>query len=140
MEGKMANTIKSSVLNRSVHSIALHWTLSSDGTNETATVVYDSSVHATALAITDPLSCVIESIHSVVSAASTARVWLNFDASTPVLALTLPVMNTLDSNFKEIGGLKDTGGAGITGDIAITTTGLASGDKIELVIVVRPNA
>ena len=138
----MANTITSTILNKSAGSreIVYQWVLSSDGSNETATVIHDSSVVATAIGIADPLTCHILQVKSSMAVASTARVKLLFDATSALLAIPIPNNNSeIDQDFRDFGGLKDIGGAGITGDITITTTGLASGDQILLVLVVKMN-
>ncbi len=132
----MANTITTSTqVNGRVNVIYL--TLQSDGTNETGTVIYDSSVIATAAGITDTLTCRIEKISFTTNAAATARIRLLFDATTDVVALCLPSAYAEDLDFLPYGGLNNTAGTGKTGDILLTTTGLASGDTITIVLQVR---
>lgn len=116
----------------------VYLTLASDGTNETNYVVYDSSVVATAAGDTDPLTSGIMEVYASASAASTARVVLRWDATTPVLAMDIPTA-TDPLKFKA-GGLfvlPNQGGSGITGDITLTTTGLASGDAITILMRVK---
>ena len=57
-------------------------------------------------------------------------VLLEFDATTDVPILTLtPESGVSDLCFEHFGGLPNNGGAGVTGDITITTTGFtAAGD------------
>ncbi len=120
--------------------IVQYITILSDGTEETGTVIYDSSAVAAALGLADSLHCTIREVKYVASGSSTIA-HLLFDASTDVVAMSLPYSGggaTLDMNFKEIGGLKNTAGTGITGDILLTTTGLNSGDTITLIITVDP--
>jgi hypothetical protein len=59
---------------------------------------------------------------------------LLWDATTDVLAIALPsdVSDTLD--FREIGGLKNNAGSGVTGDIQFTTVGHATGDTYTIVL------
>lgn len=123
----------------SLHRAIVYFTLASDGTQETNTVIYDSSVVATAAGISDPKMCHIVSIkYGSNSAAGVCK--LNWDASSPVLAWALPYQgNSGTFCFSEHTGLKNQGGSGITGDITLTTTGLASGDSISLVLDVRFN-
>ena len=138
----MANTITSSYQVYSPKETVLYLTLSSDGTEETATVIYDSSAVATEIAkvypgFTDPLTSRIYEIYASCNAAATARVTLLWDASTDVLAFNIPAAtNASKGNFKRHGGLKNTAGTGITGDILLTTTGLESGDSIILVLTI----
>lgn len=120
--------------------IVQYVTILSDGSEETGTVIYDSSAVATALGVADPLHCTIRDIRYVASGNSTIA-HLLFDASTDVVAMSLPYSGggaTLKMDFKDIGGLHNTGGSGKTGDILLTTTGLNSGDTITLVITVDP--
>lgn len=136
----MANTITPASPSADVFTAreaTLYWVLASDGTNETATIVYDSSVVAALAGVTDPLKSRILEIYGSCNAASTARVKLLWDASTDVQAIEIPcATNATKGNFRKFGGLINRGGTGITGDILITTTGLASGDTITLVLTV----
>jgi len=139
----MANTITNKTLHVSSTRAVQYITLASDGTNETATVIYDSSAIATANGDADTLTCTILSLYGSASTANTARVKLLFDASTDVLAIDIPAgTNPTAVDFRRtipIGGLKNTAGSGITGDILLTTTGLASGDAITIVLEVSRN-
>ncbi len=109
----------------------------SDGTEETDLVIYDSSAVATALGLTDPLNSRIRSI--MVSGNAVAGICkLEWDASTDVLAYSFFGTQTQHQDFMKFGGLKNTAGTGITGDITLTTTGLASGDSLIIIIEVDP--
>lgn len=140
----MANTISTATINYSGRESTTYLTLQSDGTQETATIIYDSSVIAALLAsldgvkgFADPLNSRILEIYASSNAASTARVRLLFDASTDVVAMDIPcATNATKANFRKMGGLLNKGGSGITGDILLTTTGLASGDTVTIVITV----
>jgi hypothetical protein len=116
----------------------VYLTLASDGTNETNYVVYDSSVVATAAGDTDPLTSAIIELYASASAAQTARVVLRWDATTPVLAMDIPA-GTNPTKFcaGDLMCLPNQGGSGITGDITLTTTGLASGDAITILMRVK---
>lgn len=134
----MANTITTATLLAGPKEAIIYVTIASDGTEETATVLYDSSAIATAAGDSDPLDSTIISVYASASAASTARVKLLWDASTDVLAFDIPVCtNPTKANFRCIGGLPNQGATGKTGDILITTTGLESGDAITIVLHVR---
>lgn len=138
----MANTVTSQYVVYNGRESTLYITLASDGTQETARLIYDSSAAATELAkqgalYPDPLSCRILEIYGSVSAASTARVTLLYDATTDILAMDIPAgQSPTKANFRRFGGLLNAAGAGKTGDILLTTTGLAAGDAITLVITV----
>lgn len=142
----MANTITPASPSADVFSTreaTLYWVLSSDGSEETATIVYDSSVVAALAGITDPLTSRILEVYGSASAAGAvataggARVKLLWDATTDVVALDIPTgTNATKGNFRRFGGLLNRGGTGKTGDILITTTGLEAGDVITLVLTV----
>lgn len=138
----MANTIKDVLLSASPKQAVKYITISSDGSEETDLVVYDSSAVAATLGLSDPLDCSIEKIYAVVSAASTARVFLEWDATTDVLAFNIPANVEVNQDFRCFGisSLPNQGAsANRTGDITLTTTGLESGDSITLILWVRRN-
>lgn len=106
---------------------------------ETDLIVYDSSVVATALGIPDPLTCTINRIQYS-SNSLLGVVNLEFDATTDVSAFGLPGNANAEAfDFTKFGGLHNSAGTGITGDINLTTTGLVTGDVVSLVIDVRPS-
>ena len=132
----MVNTVTNTRTLRENNAVIQYVTIASDGTEETDLVIYDSSAVATALGITDPTTCTIKSIwYSTSSVLGVVK--LEFEATADVLALALPQGGAiLDKNFEAVGGLKNTGGTGITGDISLTTTGLVAGDSLSLTIEV----
>jgi hypothetical protein len=134
----MANTVTDTTLHTGNAQVIKYITIASDGTEETDLVIYDSSAIATTLGLTDTSNCKILSIYATVSAASTARVKLEFDANTDVLALDIPANVLVKNDFRPIGGLKNTSSTGKTGDITLTTTGLESGDAITITLCVDP--
>ncbi len=136
----MANTITSKIVIANTNQAVIYVTIASDGTNETATVLYDSSAVAAAVGDSDTLDSTIVSIYASASTANTARVKLLWDATTDVLAIDVPTgTNPTKHNFHHMGGLPNQGGTGKTGDILLTTTGLASGDALTFVLTVRRN-
>lgn len=136
----MANTITNTNLLLSKKRVVKYITIQSDGTEETDLVLYDSSAIATSVGDTDPLTSTIESVYFSASAAATARARLEWDATTDVLALDLPVLAPTFIDFRRtlpIGGLPNQGGSGKTGDILLTTTGLESGDSITIIMEIK---
>lgn len=126
----MGNTITNTTVISGSRKQVVYCTLSSDGSNETDYTLYDASV----LSSPATTKCVLLQAWASISTAATARVFLEWDATTDVLALDLPPGRYSYMDFRHIGGLKNTGGTGITGDINLTTAGLASGDKITIVL------
>lgn len=133
----MANVVTNTRIVCTSQQVIQYITIASDGTEETDLVIYDSSVVATALGKTDPLMCSIMGVQYVCSSA-TGFFNLEFDASTDVSAFSLAANNSQIFDFEPIGGLRNTAGSGITGDIMLTTTGLAPGDSFVIILTVRP--
>lgn len=134
----MANTINNTQLISGSKTRIIYFTLSSDGTQETNLVVYDSSSYPGI----DSLNCSIRQMWCSVSTGSTTMTAaLKYDATTPVLAMPIPCVYgpSWYLDFRDIGGLKNTSGVGKTGDITLTTTGMASGNLMSFVIEVDPN-
>ncbi len=136
----MANTITDTTIENGSKNVIKYIAINSDGTEETGTVIYDSSVLATARGVADPLMCKIRKIKYATSIGNAldANIKLLFDATTDVLATSIPLNHEGEMDFTNIGNLKNTAGTGITGDILITTTGLVSGDSITLELLVTP--
>ena len=114
----------------------LYWTGTlTDSTNPTAYAIYDSSTWSG----TDSLTSTIVSIKGhIAGSPATARAKLIWDATTAVDALSLPVGVNFDLRFKYMGGLKNQAGStGRTGDIQLTTTGMASGDTATIVMEIK---
>lgn len=128
----MTNTTKLAKLVAGSKVRIVYFTLAYVDAQETATVIYDSSDYGG----TDTLSSRIMHISCVLSAASTARAFLAWDATTDVLAFTLPSGQPVNMDFKNIGGLQNQGGSGVTGDILLTTTGLSTGDTLTIMLEV----
>lgn len=136
----MANTITNTRTVVGKRKIVQYVTLLSDGTQESGTVIYSSSGVATALGTADPLNSSIRDIRYVASGAAT-RAHLLWDATTDVVALSLPYSAggaSLTMQFNDVGGLKNSSGAGKTGDVLLTTTGLAAGDTLTIILVIDP--
>lgn len=134
----MANT-KTLATIVSGREVTQYLTLAYVDSQETDYIIYDSSAVAAVLGITDPLDSTIVEIRAMVNSAVTARLFLEWDATTDVLALTIPPNLDIHQNFRKHGGLPSQAGAGKTGDIQLTTTGLGAGDTITLILVVRMN-
>lgn len=130
----MANTIvNTTILGGSAERI-VYFTLVSDGTQETATVVYD----ADGAGLIPSLNTRIMDLHYSMSTVL-GRARLVYDASTPLMAWSLAPSHSAHHDFHPVGGLKNgtVGAAGVTGDVTITTTGLAAGDSLSLVLHIK---
>lgn len=135
----MANANTNKIISVNGSKATIYYTMASDGSQETDYTLYDSSAVATAAGDSDTLDCTIEWIEAYANAASTARISLEWDASTDIQAFNIPVNTQVKNDYRNHGGLPSQAGSGKTGDINMTTTGLASGDSIVIVIGVRRN-
>lgn len=135
----MANTKTTTIVSQSLKKVVIHYHLSYvDAATETDTVVYSSSTIATALGITNPLSCRVFAVHCSNNCAATARLLLEFDATTDTPLVGLCAGTETHMCFEDYGTLQNTGGAGKNGDIVLTCSGLGTGDQITIVLEVRP--
>lgn len=144
----MANTITNSTMIYNAKEAVVYVTIASDGSEETGTILYDSSAVATLIQnikpeFTDPLTCRLLEVYASASAAAAtatgggARIKLLWDATTDVLAMDIPTAtNATKANFRRCGGLLNQGGSGKTGDILLTTTGLEAGDALTIILTV----
>lgn len=117
--------------------------VSAGSDDQTNAVLYNSSVQAAAnrdqnnQAPADPLNCRINQIWYSTNA-SAAVITLRFDASTPVPAYSIPKFKSDHADFRSFGGLQNYAGAGKTGNITLTTTGILSGEVITVIMDVSP--
>ena len=135
METLVPNVITNKRIISGTKRVIQYISIDSDGTEETDLVIYDSSAVATAIGKVDSLMCTILSItYSTSSVLGINK--LEWDGTTDVLAWGLTRDGQFD--FTKFGGLKNTAGAGITGDVLLTTTGLVAGDVVSLIIELMP--
>jgi len=137
----MANVVTNTKISQNSKRVIYYITIDSDGSEETNLVLHDSSAIATAVGKADPLTCTIKSFYgSLQAAATTATAKIKFDADTDVLALALVPNAPVElDDLKCFGGLSNTAGTGITGDLTLTTTNLTSGDSIVIIMEVQLN-
>lgn len=138
----MANVVNQQTLIAGFKSAIVYLTLEYVDTVVTDYLIYDSSAIATSAGGTDTLkSTIIDVTYSIsvanALAAALPQVKLEFDATTDVLALALPANHSNKLCFEDIGGLVNNAGTGKTGDILLTATNMAAGDKISIIMKVR---
>jgi hypothetical protein len=131
----MANTKTSTqVLASAKHTIQYFTLVCVGNAQETNTIIYNASATLFTLGVPFNATSRINSIKWS-SNSSAGLVTLNWDATTPVVAWSLPLGGRSSHQcFREFGGLPNQGGTGITGNITLTTTGLATGDTLSLVL------
>lgn len=133
----MADAVASQILLDGTKTAVLKFTNISDGTGEAAALKVDVSTLAA-----DPLtkkSCSGCTITKVWASTSGMAVDILWDASTDVLALSIPENQMSDFDFSCIGGLINNAGAGVTGDILFTTIGHALADRYTIILEIEKN-
>ena len=128
----MANTITSQTLIDGDKRAIIKYFIASDGSTGD---VSDGVVVDVSALIDAPSKVTIEQIWTSFVGCSGV---LEFDATTDVGALVIPGDVNMYQDYRSFGGIKDNSGAGSTGDIVLTTTGLATaGDAGHIIIAVR---
>ena len=128
----MPNTIATQVLFDDAVSSLIKYTIVGDGSGEvTGGVLYDASSYIGA-----PAKPKIRTIdYSMVGCSAK----LNWDATTDVFIMGLPADYAYKFNFEQFGqerfkALPNNSGAGVTGDILITTSGLGLTDTVTIIM------
>ena len=122
----MADAVTSQTLVDGERNVVMKFTNISDGTGEAAV----TKVTASALG-GSPANLRIDRI-----IASTYGMQVNilWDATTPVTAWVLSQSECNDYDFRHFGGLKNNGGAGVTGNIKFSTVGASAGDSYSVIL------
>lgn len=121
----MANATSSQTLIDGVKNVVMKLTFLGDGSGEEAAVL---KVDVSALNGA-PTRVRIMRVHYSVAGMVATLLW---DATTDVRILDLQGDHTLD--FTYFGGLYNNAGAGITGDIMLTTTGAGAADSYSIIL------
>jgi hypothetical protein len=105
--------------------------LSSDGTQETNLVVYDNSTLVN--------NVLKGRLMRVEASGSDCLVTLSWDQTTDVVACSFNPMDNPQIDFTYLGGVKNPGAAGATGDLLLTTVGLASTERFTIFLHITQN-
>lgn len=111
----------------------MHLHLISDGTQETNYVVFDNN--DSTYGINNVLAGTIMDIRGGGKCSGTIR--LAWDQGTDFNALSWNMQGENYRCFRDFGGIKNPGASGATGDVLLTSIGLASGDEFDLIITVK---
>lgn len=120
----MADAVSSQTIIDGARNAVMKFTNLSDGTGESAVLKVDVSALSGA-----PSEVTIQRIHYCVNGMVATLLW---DATTDVRIVELAGDGTLD--FTSFGGLPNNAGAGVTGDILLTTTGASLGDSYSIIL------
>lgn len=128
----MANTITKTTLVDGARNLIQLINIVGDGSGEeTDTVLVDRS----AFAPTDGTELVVERIEGLLTGFA-AR--LIFDATADLIFARLPDGDWFCHDWSKFGGISSgKAGAGVTGDILITTAGLGNGDAATFILAMR---
>ena len=126
----MVNTITTQTIQDGTYNLVVKVHLNSDGSEETATGVVDASTFSPAFTNGQLLAL------DIVVAAPTLQARLLWDATTDVPICAIGP-TSLQRDWRKSGGLPNNAGAGVTGDIVLTTLGLVSGDQLTLTFYLK---
>ena len=121
----MADAVTSQTIVDGARNVVMKFTNLSDGTGEAAVIKVDVSALNGA-----PTSVSIKRITYSVTGMVATLLW---DATTDVRIVELGG-ETGVMDFCKFGGLPNNAGAGVTGDILLTTTGATAGDSYSIVL------
>jgi hypothetical protein len=128
----MANTTVVTTILGDAHSrlVVKHVSIISDGTQESNTVVYNNS------AFTNDVTK--GSVLKVYGIGSSCVCRLSWDQTTKFNVVAINPAAGFDVlDFSKFGGITNPGGAGATGNLVLTTSGLAAGSEVTLLVVIR---
>jgi hypothetical protein len=128
----MANAITKTVLHDGVRNLVVLVTIVGDGSGEeTATVLINRSTYAD----TAGLKLAVNRVQGLIAGFSAQ---LLLDATTDLVVCALPDAEPFDFDWRKIGGVASAkAGAGYTGNLLITTSGLGAGDKGTFTLFMR---
>ena len=128
----MANTKTTVKLQDNAKWAIIKYNLVSDGTEESASIVFNASDYTGGGTTSTSLS--IDKLWATLNGASQAQLFFDATANLPAWALE---EGTTVLDFSDVGGIPNPTGGGKTGDILITTLGLAAGDGISIILKLK---
>ena len=129
----MADAVATQILFDGAKTAVMKFTNVSDGTGENNVVKVDVS----ALSSFQGSPCKAVDIERIYAATHGMGVDIKWDATTKVLAYTVPY-NTMQSlDMGDFGGLTNNAGTGKTGDVLFSTFDASSGDRYTIILYLR---
>ncbi len=127
----MADAVSSQVLLDGERLFIGKFTNLSDGTGETAVVkIAVSSLSQNSFG----RSCVGVKINKIWASTHGMEVRVLFDATVDTVAWITPQNSQYMTDFSEFGGLTNNAGAGVTGNVAFTTSDASAGDMYSIIL------
>lgn len=127
----MADAVTTQTIIDGERNLVIKFTNLSDGTGEAAVTKIDVSALS---ASRDNQPCTGVAIRRIWAMTSGVSVDILWEATVDVLALRIPAGEDIDWDFLCFNGLTNNAGAGVTGDVAFTTTGAAAGDSYSIIL------
>lgn len=127
----MADAVATTKLEEGPRNAVFHFTNQSDATGEAAVAKIDV---ATSFAAPFPTEFAIERIIYSTGGMAVKMLW---DATVDDLACIIPDTKSGVIDYRPIGGLKNTSGAGKTGNLLFTTVGASIGDAYAITLHVK---
>lgn len=127
----MANTVTQRTLfgDSSTKRVIREVIIESDGSEETDLVVYDNSAF-----IANTSAGVVEKIEAF---GSSCTVKLEWDQTTDSPIAAFDPSSGVSLDFRPVGGIKNPGATGATGDVVLTTLGLAAENAVTIKLHLR---
>lgn len=126
----MANAIATQVIEDGNRDTIIKWTIVGDGSgDETKTIIFDASAYK--------IASIDNKLWKIQFSTVGASAILYWDATTDIPLISLPADHPQEFDFSEYGGIPNNGGAGRTGDILITTSGLGAGEHMTIILYVK---
>lgn len=127
----MADAVTSQIILDGERLFIAKYTNISDGTGETAVVKVDvSTLNPSA----SGNACNGVKINKIWSTTHGMEIRILFDATTDAFAWLVPQNTNYLMDFSTFGGLPSNAGAGVTGDVAFTTSDASNGDMYTVVL------
>lgn len=98
----------------------------SDGSEETDLVIYDNSAH-----VNDVSKGIVRRVKAT---GSSCQCVLEWDQTTDSVVCAFDPSAGVDIDYRHVGGIKNPGATGATGDLVLTTTNLDAGDVVTIEI------
>lgn len=127
----MVNTITKQTILDDAYNLVVKVHIASDGSEETDYIAIDASTYSPAF--TNERLVKLD----VMTSAAALQGVLEWDATTDVAICALSPGRSYQLCWEEIGGLPNNAGTGVTGDILLTTLGLAAGDALTLIFYIK---
>ena len=132
----MADVVTSQTIQDGQRIAVMKFTNVSDGSGEAAVKKVDvSALNSNSAGV----ACSSVVIAKVWWATTGMSVKVDFDASTNVLAVSMPADSTGDEYYDDFSGIPNNAGSGKTGDLDFTTLGHSSGDTYVVILELIKN-